>query len=201
VGEATAGQTIGMLVGRNYGPVAARPWFVERSQGGGQLLERGSHHVDLQRALAGEVAAVEAAGGGVRLAQTGPSEADIDDIASLTLHFENGAIGTVSTAWTKDGQPELYGVDVIASDATLSLELGPQDFRRRGVAAGREVHAESVDPFNRSVQRFIDAVRSGARSRVFCTPEDALRTLIVVLSCERALAEGARVAVDPTGVP
>jgi myo-inositol 2-dehydrogenase/D-chiro-inositol 1-dehydrogenase len=71
VRDAVRGQSIGMLVGRNYGPVAARPWFIDRGQGGGQILERGSHHIDLQRAIAGEVAEVEATAGSVRLAQRG----------------------------------------------------------------------------------------------------------------------------------
>ena len=53
-------QQIGLMISRNLGPVAGRPWFMDRAQGGGQILERASHHIDLQQALAGRIAAVQA---------------------------------------------------------------------------------------------------------------------------------------------
>jgi len=36
-----AGQRIGYLLGQSIGPTAARPWFLSRARGGGNLLERG----------------------------------------------------------------------------------------------------------------------------------------------------------------
>ena len=107
--EALQGQRIAMMVGRNFGPVAGRAWFMDQSQGGGQILERGSHHIDLQRALAGEVAAVEALAGPVGLAQ--PEPGSVADAIVLVLHFSGGAVGTIHSAWSRDGQPELYAVD------------------------------------------------------------------------------------------
>lgn len=194
VRDATRGQSIGMLTGRNYGPVAGRPWFVDRAQGGGQVLERGSHHIDLQRAIAGEIAAVEAVGAPVKL--TGRQvQGNIDEVVSLTFHFRSGALGSVNIAWTHDGQPELYSLDVIGSDASLWLELGPDRFRVQGVAGGTELDDAYADPFDRSVSRFLEAVQAGDRTRVFCSPADALRTLNVALACERALEGGESFAV------
>jgi predicted dehydrogenase len=196
VREAVMNRPVGMLIGRNYGPVAVRPWFVDRMQGGGQILERGSHHIDLQRAIAGEVTAVQAFSGSTELAQHDRGEGAIEDVLALGLHFASGALGTVNLAWTAAGQPELYSVDVIAQDVSIWLELGPERFRARGVAAGAQLEAEYGDPFTRSVCRFVEAIRSGERSRVFCGPEDALRTLIVALACERALSVDGTVPVD-----
>ncbi len=42
-----AGQQIGLLLGTSIGPTQSRPWFVDMRAGGGNLLERGSHHLDL----------------------------------------------------------------------------------------------------------------------------------------------------------
>lgn len=195
--DAVAGQSIGMLVGRNYGPVAGRPWFVHRDQGGGQILERCSHHIDLQRAIAGDVAAVQAAVGSAALAQGDAPLGDIEDVLTLLLHFCGGALGSVSSAWTSDGQPELYSLDVLASDASLWLDLGPDDFRLTGTSRGAQLQSASGDPFDRSIERFIEVVRSGDRERVFCKPSDALETLRVAVACERALADGGRIAVGP----
>src|SRR5262245_2685369 len=44
VREAVAGQALALLVGRSIGPTGTRPWFLDRAQGGGNVLERGSHH-------------------------------------------------------------------------------------------------------------------------------------------------------------
>jgi len=193
VRAATDGQAIAMLTGRNYGPTAGRPWFVDGSQGGGQILERGSHHIDLQRAIAGEIEAVQATAGAVTVT---PDNKNIDDVLTLTFRFSSGALGSVSIAWTRDDQPHLYSLDVIADRASIWVQLGPTEFSLRGTARDSELSASYGDPFDRSVGRFFDVVRGGDRERVFCTPDDALRTLRVALACERALAEGATVAVD-----
>ena len=94
VGSALGEMQVGMLLGRNYGPVAGRPWFMDQRQGGGQILERGSHHIDLQRAIAGEIVAVEAIPGGVRLAQ--PESGVVDrrrDLAGVSLRERRAGRG------------------------------------------------------------------------------------------------------------
>jgi myo-inositol 2-dehydrogenase / D-chiro-inositol 1-dehydrogenase len=193
--RALEGQRAGMLIGRNFGPVSGRPWFMDRAQGGGQLLERGSHHIDLQRALAGDIAAVQATAASVRLAQAEGPRGNIEDAITLLLHFASGALGCVHTAWSRDGQPELYAADVLAADATIALELGPERFRISGLAGGRDVAAEYGEPMHRSIAGFLGAVRAGDPGAVYCTPADALETLRVALACERALESGTVVSV------
>ena len=63
------------------------------------------------------------------------------------------------------------------------------------MAGGRPLEVAYGDPFDRSVERFLEVVRSGDRSRHFCTPEDALQTLRVAAACEQSLEEGGRVEV------
>jgi hypothetical protein len=45
----------------------------------------------------------------------------------------------------------------------------------------------------RSIDRFLEVVRSGDTSRIFCPPANAIRTLAVALACERAIETGKRV--------
>src|SRR6266540_5298289 len=68
--EALDGQELGLLIGIGTGPTRSRPWFLDRAQGGGNLLERASHGIDLERAIAGEVAAVQASAAAIPLAQS-----------------------------------------------------------------------------------------------------------------------------------
>jgi myo-inositol 2-dehydrogenase/D-chiro-inositol 1-dehydrogenase len=192
--EALAGQRVALLLGRNYGPVAGRPWFMDRAQGGGQILERGSHHIDLQRAIAGEISAVQAVAAREQLAQS-DSEGSIDDAIGLVLHFESGALGSVYSAWSREGQPGLYTTDILATDATITLEFGPDAFRISGLSRSRSLAGEFGDPMKRSFARFLEAARTGDAGLVFCSPQDALRTLAVALACERALEDGGRIEV------
>jgi predicted dehydrogenase len=192
---ALAGQDIGLLIGRSIGPTQGRPWFLERAQGGGNVLERGSHQIDLTRAVAGEVESVQAAASGVKLGQDAAERADIEDAAALTLHLASGGLATLLVAWTRGSLPGLYTLDVLASEATLHLTLDPE-FSLRGTSRGQTVEASSPEhPFERSVARFLDAVRTGDPGRVFCTPRDATGTLAVALACEAALVSGDTVAV------
>ncbi len=194
-----SGQHIALVSGTSVGPTASRPWFLDRAGGGGNILERGSHQIDLVRAVAGEVTSAQTTPSEVVLAQGEGERGNIEDAATLTLRFANGAVGAIVLAWTRSGQPGRYSIDVVASDATLHLELDPW-FTLTGRSGDREVESTmSVHPFERSLRRFVEAVRSGDPSMVFCTPPDALGTLRVALACERSLLDGGR-PVEPAEI-
>jgi myo-inositol 2-dehydrogenase / D-chiro-inositol 1-dehydrogenase len=192
---ALAGQRVAMLVGRNFAPSIERPWFADRAQSGGQLLEHGSHHIDLQRAIAGDIAAVQTVAGSVRMVQADRPRGNIDDAITLVFHFTSGALGCAHAAWLSHGQPSVHATDVLAADAALSLELGPTRYRIAGQAGGRPVAGEYGEPMRRSVARFLEATAAADPAAVFCTPADALHTLRVATACERALESGAVVSV------
>jgi myo-inositol 2-dehydrogenase / D-chiro-inositol 1-dehydrogenase len=190
-----AEQQVAFVLGRSIGPTAARPWFLDRSQGGGNLLERGSHHIDLVRAVAGEVEAVRAVAGAVRVDHPDAAGQDIDDALTLVLHLAGGAIATIAIAWTPDGTPGSYAMDVVASQGVFHLDLDPH-FRLSGHSRGHDVTATAGQPaFTGSNSRFLAAVRAGDPTAVACTPEDATTTLRVALAGEEALASGGLVPV------
>lgn len=193
--RALAGRPVGCLVGQSVGGTQSRDWFLNKAAGGGNLLERGSHHIDLARALAGEVVAVQAAASSVPLAPRQAGEGDIDDAVTLLLHFAVGGTGTIVVAWTIDSLPGSYWVEVTAHDTRIRLDLDP-DFRLSGVSDGAQVSASSATaPFERSIATFLTAARAGDPAAVCCTPADAIRTLAVAAAAEEALATGQTVAV------
>ena len=194
--EALAGQEVGLVIGSGTGPTESRPWFLNRAQGGGNLLERASHIIDLERAVAGEVVAVQAAASSVPLAQSADRErGDIEDAAVLLLRFEGGGVGSVQIAWTRDEMPSHYSLDVLANDASLRLELDPT-FALSGRSRGASVEAAMRGhPMDLTFERFLAAARAGDRGAVFCTPAQAAGTLAVALACEEAIATGATVRV------
>jgi myo-inositol 2-dehydrogenase / D-chiro-inositol 1-dehydrogenase len=195
--SALAGRTVGCLVGQSIGGTESRPWFLSRAEGGGNLLERGSHHIDLARRLAGEVVAVQAAESAVPLAPR-PAGQGVDDIAdavSMLLHFESGGLGTIVVAWTSGNQPGSYWVELTAADASFRLDLDPH-FRLTGLADGSRVEAVAPGkPFESSIDRFLAAAKAGDPTGVFCAPDDAARTLAVAVAAEEALRGGTTVRV------
>ena len=193
---AIEGQPLGLLIGIGTGPTRSRPWFLNRVEGGGNLLERASHGIDLERAVAGDAVEVQAIAGAIPLAQSAGETGDIEDAAAIVLRFANGAVGSSTIAWTRDGLPGKYSLDVLGSESSLHLELDP-DFTLTGVSRGESIHATTVQhPIERGVERFLAAARDGDPARVFCTPRDAFGTLATVLACEEALATGGTVLVS-----
>ena len=191
-----AGQQVGLLVGTNIGPTQSRPWFTDMRAGGGNLLERGSHHMDLARVVAGEVTAVQAAASRIRLARGAGEAGDIDDALTIMLELASGALATVIVAWTRPDQPGTYGMDILASEATLRLALDP-DFTLSGVNRGRPVtRRAATHPFEGSVRRFLAAVRDRDPGAVACTPADAATTLAVAAAAERALQTSRAIQVE-----
>jgi myo-inositol 2-dehydrogenase / D-chiro-inositol 1-dehydrogenase len=189
------GQELAVLVSRNIGAAERRAWFLDRAQGGGNLLERASHQIDLVHALGVEVERVQVAASSILLGQAEGELGDIDDAAVIVLHLANGGVATVVVAWTRTGLPGIYTLDVVAEEATLTLTLDPE-FSLRGRSAERTIDVrESAHPFRRSIDRFLDALRGRDPARVLCTPVEAARTLAVVEACEHALSTGATVAL------
>jgi myo-inositol 2-dehydrogenase / D-chiro-inositol 1-dehydrogenase len=189
------GQQIGLLVGTSIGPTQSRPWFIDMRAGGGNLLERGSHHLDLARKVGGEVVSVQVGAGRVRLARNADDAGDIDDALTFILELASGALATIVVAWTRPGQPGSYGLDIVASDATLRLALDP-DFSLTGVSNGQPVSRQAaIHPLERSMRLFLAAASEGDPAGVACTPRDAAGTLAVAIAAERALETSRAVAV------
>jgi predicted dehydrogenase len=180
-----------LISGRGNGLiVGGRSWFSDTSLGGGILSEAASHMIDLELMLGGRVREVRAVSAAAGLGAAPPT---LDDVVTLILSFVNGALGVVEVAWTGDGVPARYVLDVVAADAALGLSLEPE-VRLTGYANGRTIDAYPlVDHEERSLAAFLRSAREGDESGVCCSLEDGVETLAVVLACERAL----RLAGEP----
>ena len=156
----STGSRSGMLVSRNFGPVGG-PAVVHGSRAGRRPDPRAREPP--HRSAAGARRDDRVGAGDGRRASTSrrPAADAIEDAIALVLQFASGALGSVHSAWTRDGQPELYAVDIVADDATFALQLGPEAFRLTGRARRRRLAREHGEPMDRSIARFVEAVRSG----------------------------------------
>jgi predicted dehydrogenase len=195
--ELFAGRNVGLLIARMIGATAGRTWFTDQAAGGGQVLERASHGIDLIQALAGPAIRVTASGLNMPLAGADrPANSQIDDVLALTLELERGALATVQVVWQREDLPRTYALDVIGDGARVECVLDPE-FHVSGRADGSAVDLRAaVTPSVRGLERFLAAARSGDPAAVACTPAQATSSLATALACERALESGGRVNVD-----
>jgi myo-inositol 2-dehydrogenase / D-chiro-inositol 1-dehydrogenase len=192
-----ADRSLGLLAVRMFGSTAGRTWFTDQAAGGGQVLERASHGIDLVQAIAGPAVSVSATGANVPLAGADrPAGSEIDDVLALTLQLERGAVATVQVVWQREDLPRTYELDVIGDGARIQGVLDPE-FRARGLADGTPVDLQdSGAPSEHSLERFLAAARAGAPGEVACAPAQATASLATALACEQALKTGGRVSVD-----
>ncbi len=97
------------LLGRGLSDTADRSWFGDATQGGSQILERASHLIDLQRALAGDVKQV--------------SGHEQSGLVSLTLEFASGAVGSIVVGRVPNGPG--WSLDVVSDDGNVAIDLDP----------------------------------------------------------------------------
>ena len=169
-----------LLLGTGISDTADRAWLGDRARGGGMMLERASHLIDLERAIAGEVAGVTALDEGDRLA--------------TALRFASGALGSVVVGRVAGGPG--WRLELVLADAgTVMVELDPA-FRARG--AGLDLAHVGPSPVERSLACFADAAMRRDPGGVCCTVADAVGTLTAALAAQEAAQRGAGAGGEAT---
>jgi predicted dehydrogenase len=186
--EALAGKTVAMALGFYLGGLPGTPWWRVQAKSGGQLVEQATHTVDLMRYLAGEVTRVYSAGA-LRALKDVPN-LDIFDVATTTLHFASGAVGSIANtsvlgSGTASGAPS--GVHILAQD--LRLEVWGTTLKVTGAGKTEELRWTS-SPMMTEDQAFVEAVARRDPARVRSPYADAARTLAVTLAAEESARSG-----------
>jgi myo-inositol 2-dehydrogenase / D-chiro-inositol 1-dehydrogenase len=173
-----------VLIGMGVSDTMERRWLGDRARGGGMMLERASHLIDLERAVAGDVAAVTAVEQGDGLA--------------VALRFTDGAVGSVVVGRVAGGPG--WRLDLVAPGAgTITVELDPA-FRARGT--GVELDHAGPPPVERSLECFVDAAARRDPSAVCCPVGEGVRTLAVALAAQDAAAAAQDAApAAPKAIP
>jgi myo-inositol 2-dehydrogenase / D-chiro-inositol 1-dehydrogenase len=164
-----------LLLGAGLSDTVDRPWLGDRARGGGFVLERASHLVDLQRALAGEVEEVAAIESG--------------DALALTLRFGSGALGSIVVGRVAGGPG--WRLDLVG-ERTVTVELDPA-FRAHGAGLALEHHGPP--PLRLSLACFVDAVARRDPGAVCCSLDDGVATLAVALAAQESAQRGVAVAL------
>ena len=190
VHDALASKDITMLNTRYYWTIPGR-WARDTAMSGGQIVEQGTHLVDLMRYWAGDVKTVHAIYGNRALG--GVEEFNTWDANVVNLGFESGAVGSVATTYALfPGVPDNVQVDIVVRELLIR-------FSYSGVQIHRPGNSEEFEPANNPDEAasaaFLHAVRTGDRSGVLAPLDDANRTLAVTLAANESARTGEAIEV------
>ena len=194
--DTLSGETVSLAVGRYWSGSArndTKGWVTDLDRSGGQLLEQATHTIDMMRFLAGEVVEVSARHANLQL-----PEMNCPDVHVVTVEFESGALGSLTTTWAYDplDWSETNLVDVLYADRLLrwSRESVRIHERREGVEDGElraEMAVEEYSAPSSSIDEvFVEAVRTGDASAILSPYSDAVKTLAVCLGANEAGEKG-----------
>jgi predicted dehydrogenase len=161
--------------------------------GAGTLLEHSIHDLDMLEHVMGPVAEVSARTAGFH------DIPGIEDVASLSLRFESGALGTLTSIWHDVlERPSLRRVELFCENAYAVLEgdwFGPVEWTTTGRAPEkREWDALIAEAEQRGAalgnpdELFIDAVVK--KEPAWPSFKDALRAHVLADAAYRSAADG-----------
>ncbi len=184
----------------DWGGLGVRPSFATKaSSGGGTLLDNGCHLADLARFFGGRVVEVFAR------SATLAYDVEVEDTAHLSFVFDEGAIGTLETAWTATGWEEGFWLYGTRGAIESTNRLGPPTVRHsyRGSPGGAwdttdvtTYQFTGLPSHTRHVMAFLAAVRG--EGPVVCTGEDGREAVRLILSAYSSAASGLPVAMTST---
>lgn len=174
---------VAMALAYRWGGLPGTPWWRVMAQSGGQLVEQTTHQVDLLRYLVGEVAEVHAYY--ATRALNDVENLDIPDVYALSLQFENGAVGTLSSTCVLRNGGGSNGIDVMMRDMRATVGAnGVTVFPSGAAEVGEMPESEDID------EVFMDAIRSGDGSGILSDFEDGLRSLDISLAANKSAETG-----------
>lgn len=177
---------------------------------GGPVLINLIHDLDSLRALAGEIAAVQA------IASNRIRQFEVEDTAAILIEFASGALGTIllsDTAvsphsWEQtSGENPIYPRDatqdcIVIAGTQGSLAVPTMRLWRHEAGAApswtqplvtSRLPLDGIDPLARQLDHFCDVIER--RSPPLVTAEDAARSLSAALAVRQAAQTGTRIAL------
>lgn len=176
---------VAMASGRYFGGFPNRAWWKSMEHSGGQIVEQGTHIIDLARYLVGEIKSVYARAA-LREMHKSDKQINVPDVSALTVEFASGAVGTFQHACLL-GKLNDIGLTLLMRDTVYELEQNTLTIR-----SDDETHIfrHTNNAMLQEDRVFIAAVSSGKRTLIKSTYADALKTLRVTLAANQSAKSG-----------
>ena len=184
-----AGKAVNLAVGTYWcGSGRGNPdhWVRQMALSGGQLVEQATHTIDAMRYLLGEVKEVY-----TRRASRQLLDIDCADTHIVTLEFESGALGSLTTTWAYDPADWSH-----ANAIDISYDMNLLRWASGKVTITEQKETREVDAPGRGIDEvFVEAVKTKNPGLIKSPYEDAVKTLAVTLAMNESADEGRPVRV------
>jgi predicted dehydrogenase len=178
-------------------------WWPIKERSGGQMVEQVIHTVDLARYLGGEVVEVHAfaANGFNQKLPNLIQNYNLDDAMVLSLRFESGAVGNLMSCCAAPAGGGGVFLNLWAARHTARFTDWAHHVQifTAGEKEPEELKGDVDDIFPLEDRVFIDAVKTGDRSKIRSTHADGARSTLLALAANESLETGAPVRVDYGG--
>jgi predicted dehydrogenase len=202
--------------------VLNRPtWFYKKDEAGGGIVEdMMAHFFDLLRTLIGPIESVYALPGIAwqerREPDGTPFKVDVEDLASVSIRFANGAVGNCLASWVRRKHEEVPTFQVDGEDGSVYFTLNRVwsqtqaetplfRYDARAVQTDtiddwRSVEVEPRDPFELQLQLFLEGVAAGRPTPGLPTWDDAVTNQRLIQAAYRSVAERREVAPEEIAI-
>ena len=183
--EEVSQRKIALILGHYLCPMPSIRWWRNKNESGGQIVEQTTHIFDLARYLVGEVDTIY--GQRSRGLMEDVENYSLDDASCVNLHFQSGAVGSISSACTlKRGRD--WGINLIGKGFRIDLLLSSHLLI---ISNGKRKEIKmQTDPYQAEDEAFIEAVKKNRPKIIRSTYSDALKTLKLTLAADSSLEKG-----------
>ncbi|MCM8760503.1 MAG: Gfo/Idh/MocA family oxidoreductase, partial [Candidatus Omnitrophica bacterium] len=158
-----AKEEIAFARGRYYGGVPHEgkvEWIMKKTMSGGQLIEQGTHIVNMMQYLLGDIEEVY----GYKIeginSKIYPGY-DVEDASTMVFKFKNGYIGNLTYTWLWSGFNS--GVEVVGKGILIDYQGNTLNVDRGNK---RTTFISSLDPMLEEDKVFVKAVETGDTSSI-----------------------------------
>ena len=185
-------KTIGMVACHRWGGIAGGPshWWRVMDKSGGMLHEQATHQLDMIRYAAGEI--VEVYKIDAMQINVDQENHTIPDAEVVTLQFESGAVGYISTSSALINGGGGSRTDfIVQGHYTVQLDRGDVRIVPEGAATVDvpDSRAQSID------EAFIGAIQTSDQSVIRSSYADGLKSAAVSIAANQSSREGRPVRV------
>jgi predicted dehydrogenase len=181
--EILDGRTLSQVEGRWVDGVAPLPWWTQKAQSGGQVVEQSVHVFDLVRDFGGDVDEY-AAFGGQRVVT---EDIDFADSSVAAMRHESGAVSQVSS--TSASPEKDVSLELVGDGCRLELDFGSHTLS--GTVDGETVHVEGDGrPYEKELAAFVEAVETDDPTLPRSPYADAYRSFELTKDVDDALDVG-----------
>jgi len=183
------GQAISLISGVWSSGMPEVWWWRCMDKSGGQVVEQTTHLIDLLRFLCGDVAEVYAVGSTGCMTQL--KDYDVHDSSVLSLRMKTGATASVVSSCVA-GYNGSVSLSVLTPDASFRFSQGTLSITENGKSTE---YRSNTDVYAEEDRCFLDAVRTGRKTKIRSSYTDAVKTFAVTDAANESMRSGLPVKV------